>query len=106
LQGGEQLYGPGRCCLTSDADLVPVGAAAPMRGTIMNTQDLGRALRAIFDDRDRPSPDHRLETPQCPPLARLAELLEQGDQSGTPEERAHMAACPFCQRMKGVFRRH
>jgi hypothetical protein len=70
----------------------------------MNPQDLGRSLRAIFDDRDRPSLGHRLETPQCPPVARLVELLEQGEQSGTPEERAHMAGCPFCQRMKAVHR--
>jgi hypothetical protein len=69
----------------------------------MNTQPLGRALRAICDDRVRPSPGHRLETPQCPPLARLAELLEQGDPSATPEELAHWAECPFCQRMKAVY---
>ena len=68
----------------------------------MHTQELGRALQAIFADRNRPLPGHRLETPQCPLLARLAELLDQGEQSATPEEKAHMAACPFCQHMKAV----
>jgi hypothetical protein len=39
------------------------------------------------------------------PSIKMADLTEQAEQSATPDERAHLAACPFCQRIKAAYRR-
>ncbi len=44
---------------------------------------------------------HRLWTPQCPPLPRFA----AADPAWSPEEQAHIANCAYCQKMLGVRER-
>jgi hypothetical protein len=58
-------------------------------------EKLVNVLRAVQRlDEEKAPKQHRLQTPQCPSLPRLAAGVQGG---WTPEERAHVAACPYCQ---------
>ncbi len=67
----------------------------------MSTNDLGRALRAIYGPEQAEAGVHSQQTPQCPSPVRLAEALEAGF---TPEERTHVAGCLYCRKMESLHR--
>jgi len=68
----------------------------------MNTNALGRALRAIYGA-DDPLDGHSQRTIHCPSLARLGLALEE--EGWTSEEQAHVACCAYCQKMAALHRR-
>jgi hypothetical protein len=64
----------------------------------MRDQNWLRALRATHELELRRAPKrHRLQTSGCPPLARLA-TSSQGN--WTPEEKAHIEGCRYCQKIR------
>ncbi len=69
----------------------------------MSTPNLSHALRAALNRVGEPIPrGHRLRTPQCPSLPRLAAALGGG---WTPAERAHVAGCGYCRKLLSLHRR-
>jgi hypothetical protein len=66
----------------------------------MNDRNLMRVLRAVqaLDVQDAPK-QHRLRTPQCPPLTHFPVGMRKGWQ---PEEREHVTGCAYCQRVTAL----
>jgi hypothetical protein len=63
----------------------------------MNDKNLMRALRAADAREVEKAPkQHRLRTPRCPPLTRFSTAVREG---WTPDERKHVTACAYCQRI-------
>jgi hypothetical protein len=69
----------------------------------MSDKNLMRALRAVEErEIERAPKQHRLRTPECPSLSRLAAGFRDGF---TKQERRHVEKCAYCQRMRELDRR-
>lgn len=63
----------------------------------MNDKNLTTALRIVDSQAVQMAPkQHRLRTPDCPPLPRFPIAVKEG---WNPEEQDHLAGCAYCQKI-------
>lgn len=66
----------------------------------MNDEDFVQFLRAIHEHEVEQAPaQHRLRTPDCPPLSRWGEADRKG---WSAEEQTHVNDCPYCQKIQSM----
>lgn len=71
-----------------------------IEGSVMSNQDFVQFLRAVHEAELQQAPtQHRLKTPDCPPLSRWNEY------NWTVEEQAHMSDCAYCQKVQAMYDR-
>jgi hypothetical protein len=70
----------------------------------MTNENLMRLLRAVHELDVQAAPkQHRLRTPHCPPMPRLVIGFREDGKGWTPEERAHVRGCAYCQKIKAML---